>query len=48
MWYNVGDSKMSMLAEIRAKRDEIYAIASKHKAERLWGWGSCTHREAVA
>lgn len=41
MWYNVGDSNMSMLAEIRVERDEIYAIARKRKAERLWGFGSC-------
>ena len=29
-----------MLDEIRAKRDEIYAIARKHKAEKLWVVGS--------
>ena len=32
---------MCMLDEIRAKRDEIYAIARKHKAEKLWVFGSC-------
>ena len=31
--------------EIRAKRDEIYAIARKHKAEKLWVFGSCARRE---
>ena len=31
--------------EIRAKRDEIYAIARRHKAERLWVFGSCARRE---
>ena len=31
--------------EIRAKRDEIYAIARKHKVERLWVFGSCARRE---
>ena len=28
-----------MLDEIRAKRDEIYAIARRHKAEKLWVFG---------
>ena len=28
-----------MLDEIRAKRDEIYAIARRHKAEKLRGFG---------
>ena len=32
---------MYMLDEIRAKRDEIYAIARAHKAEKLWVFGSC-------
>ena len=27
---------MCILDEIHAKRDEIYAVARKHKAERLW------------
>jgi len=36
---------MCMLDEIRAKRDEIYAIARKHKAEKLWGLASCACRE---
>ena len=40
----VGD--MCMLDEIRAKRDEIYAIAKRHKAERLWVFGSCAHEES--
>jgi len=31
--------------EIRARRDEIYAIARKHKAEKLWVFGSCARRE---
>ncbi|MBQ8125320.1 MAG: hypothetical protein IJ173_05445 [Kiritimatiellae bacterium] len=30
-----------MLDEIRAKRDEIYAIARRRKAEKLWVFGSC-------
>ena len=30
---------------IRAKRDEIYAIANKHKAEKLWVFGSCARKE---
>ncbi len=34
-----------MLDEIRARRDEIYAIARKHKAEKLWVFGSCARKE---
>ena len=44
-WYNVCVLKMCMMDEIRAKRDEIYAIARKHKAEKLWVFGSCARRE---
>ena len=36
---------MCMLDEIKAKRDEIYAIARKHKAEKLWVFGSCARKE---
>ena len=36
---------MCMLDTIRAKRDEIHAIARKHKAERLWVFGSVARRE---
>ena len=32
---------MGMLDTIRARRDEVYAIAKRHKAERLWVFGSC-------
>ena len=34
-----------MLDEIRAKREEIYAIARRHKAEKLWVFGSCARKE---
>ena len=34
-----------MLDTIRAKRDEIYAIARKHKAEKLWVFGSVARKE---
>ena len=34
-----------MMDEIRAKRDEIYAIARRHKAEKLWVFGSCARGE---
>ena len=44
-WYNDCVLTMCMLDEIRARRDEIYAIARKHKAEKLWGFGSCARRE---
>ena len=36
---------MCMLDEIVAKRDEIYAIAKRHKAEKLWVFGSCARKE---
>ena len=36
---------MCMMEQIRAKRDEIYAIAKKQKAERLWVFGSCARGE---
>ena len=36
---------MYMLDEIRAKRDEIYAVARAHKAEKLWVFGSCARKE---
>ena len=36
---------MCMLDTIHAKRDEIYAIARKHKAEKLWVFGSVARRE---
>ena len=45
MCYNVNSFHMCMLDEIRAKRDEIYAIARRHKAEKLWVFGSCVRRE---
>ena len=37
---------MSMLDEIRAKRDELYEIARMYKAERLWVFGFCARKEA--
>ena len=45
LWYNFWRKNMCMLDEIRAKRDEIYAIARRHKAEKLWVFGSCARRE---
>ena len=36
---------MGMLDTIRARRDEVYAIAKRHKAERLWVFGSCARGE---
>ena len=36
---------MCMMDERRAKRDEIYAIARRHKAEKLWVFGSCARKE---
>ena len=34
-----------MLDTIRAKREDIYAIARKHKAEKLWVFGSVARKE---
>jgi len=34
-----------MMDTIRAKRDEIYAVARRHKAEKLWVFGSCARGE---
>ena len=36
---------MCMLDRVREKRDEIYALARKHKAEKLWVFGSCARKE---
>lgn len=36
---------MFMLDKICAKRDEVYAIARRHKDEKLWVFGSCARRE---
>ena len=40
MGYNQDIFNMCMMGEMRAKRDEIYAIARKHKAEKLCVFGS--------
>ena len=34
-----------MMDQICAKRDAIYAVARRHKAEKLWVFGSCARRE---
>ena len=39
------DSKMRMMDTIRTRRDEVYAIAKRHKTERLWVFGSCARGE---
>lgn len=36
---------MCQLDEIRAKRRSVYRLAKKHKAERLYVFGSCARRE---
>ena len=35
---------MCMLDKICAKQNEIYAIARRRKAEKLWAFGSCAHK----
>ena len=41
-------SAMGVLDMIRAKRDEVLAIAKEHKAEKLWVFGSCARGEETA
>ena len=36
---------MCMLDKIHARRDEIRAIARRHKAEKLWVFGSVARKE---
>ena len=36
---------MCMLDRVREKRGEIYSLAEKHKAEKLWVFGSCARKE---
>ena len=38
---------MCMIDEIRAKRDEIYAIARAYKAEKLWVFGGARTQSCV-
>ena len=38
---------MCMLDGMRAKRDEIYAIARRHNAEKLWAFGFCARKESA-
>ena len=56
MWYNMSDLisgigdvlrrfNMCMLDDVRARRDEIYGLARRHRAERLWVFGSCARKE---
>ena len=51
IWYHLyrsaGKSHMCMMDEIAAKRDGIHAIAKKHKAEKLWVFGSCARKEGA-
>ena len=39
---------MCMLDEMRARRDEIYVLARRHKVEKLWVFGSCARGEVTA
>ena len=39
---------MCMLDRVREKRGEIYSLAGKHKAEKLWVFGSCARGEETA
>ena len=38
------EKNMCMFDEIRAKRDGIYAVARRHKAEKPWVFGSCARK----
>ena len=37
-----------MLDRVREKRGEIYSLAGRHKAEKLWVFGSCARKEERA
>ena len=37
-----------MLDTIHAKRDDIHAVAKRHKAEKLWVFGSVARKEDTA
>lgn len=37
--------QMCILDEIRAKRDDVFAVAKQRKALRLWGSGLYARRE---
>lgn len=36
---------MCVMDQLLAKRDELYAVARKHKADKLWVFGSCARKE---
>jgi len=36
---------MCMLDTVKARRNEVYALARRHKAEKLWVFGSCARKE---
>ena len=36
---------MKVIDEIKAKRASIYRLARKHRAEKVWVFGSCARRE---
>ena len=38
-------SSISLPFKTQVNGDEIYAIARKHKAEKLWVFGSCARKE---
>lgn len=38
---------MCMLDEIRAKREEVYAVARVHKVEKLWVFGLCARKDLL-
>ena len=48
MGYNSCVSEMYILDEMCAKREGVYAIAKRHKAEMLWVFGSCVRKEVTA
>lgn len=34
-----------MLDSIKSRRNELYALAGKHKVNKLWVFGSCARKE---
>lgn len=39
------DTEMCMLDTVKARKDNLYALARRHKAEKLWVFGSCARKE---
>ena len=36
---------MNVIDDIKAKRESVYRLVRKHRAEKVWVFGSCARRE---